>query len=305
MRVAIIIPYFGKFPVWFELYLYSCSKNPQVDFIFFTDCELPQRVYDNTIFYKTDFESYCKRVSDCLSIDFRPKTPYKLCDLKPFYGIIHQIELEPYDFWGFGDIDLIYGDLSIIVNEKNLKIYDFITTHSDRIAGHFTIMKKDTHYTKDVLRISNWKERLIDEKHYALDEVDYAHQVVYPELKWVARFYHYIVEHFGINKNIFFSFANNLFCNKWTKRLFKEYYTTPLPGFSDKWFYNLQTNTIKKSQGGGIPYLHFLFFKRNIYLKFDGQWDGDYYFLNDFSERKNMFDGISISLNGIMFQDQL
>lgn len=39
-KAAIIIPYFGKFPEWFNLYLYSCKKNPEVDFIFYTDCSL-------------------------------------------------------------------------------------------------------------------------------------------------------------------------------------------------------------------------------------------------------------------------
>ena len=33
-KIAMIVPYFGKWPEWMDLYLYSCSKNPQVDFLF-------------------------------------------------------------------------------------------------------------------------------------------------------------------------------------------------------------------------------------------------------------------------------
>ena len=304
MRVAIIIPYFGTFPVWFELYLYSCSKNPQVDFIFFTDCELPERIYENTIFHKTDFESYCKRVSDCLSIKFKPKDPYKLCDLKPFYGIIHQKELESYDFWGFGDVDLIYGDLNIIVNHKNLHQYDFITTHGGRIGGHFTIMKKDSHYTTNVLRIYNWKTKLTSYNIYMMDEVDYAY-VVYPQLKWVARLYHYVLRPFGMKEGLYYNFINRLFCNKCSKRLFWEYNTTPKPKMSDEWLYNISTSSLTASDGTPIPYLHFLLFKKNIYFQFDEQWTGKYYFLNDFMTNTKRFKNISISLRGIIFKNKI
>lgn len=249
MRIALIIPYFGKWPVWFDLYLYSCSKNPQVDFLFFTDCELPERIYNNTIFHKTDFESYCRRVSECLSINFRPKDPYKLCDLRPFYGIIHQAELQDYDFWGFGDIDLIYGDLNIIVNQRNLEKYDFITTHGGRIGGHFTIVKRNSRYSELCKRIKRWEEKLIDERNHMLDEVDYAY-VVYPQLKNIARIYHYAIRPFGIDEGLFFNVANKIFCNKLSKRLFQEYYTTPRPTISDEWLYNIDVGAIKKSGGG-------------------------------------------------------
>ena len=53
-------------------------------------------------------------MSDTLGINFTQKhKAYKLCGCKPFYGVIHKEELRGYDYWGFGDIDLIYGDLSL------------------------------------------------------------------------------------------------------------------------------------------------------------------------------------------------
>lgn len=40
-RIVILIPYFGRWPDWFPLYLESCRANPSVDSIFFTDCAVP------------------------------------------------------------------------------------------------------------------------------------------------------------------------------------------------------------------------------------------------------------------------
>lgn len=42
-KIAIIIPYFGKFPEWIDLFLYSCSRNAklsegiEVNWLIFTD----------------------------------------------------------------------------------------------------------------------------------------------------------------------------------------------------------------------------------------------------------------------------
>ena len=38
-KICILIPYFGKFPKWFDLYLYSCSHVKSIDFYYFTDCK--------------------------------------------------------------------------------------------------------------------------------------------------------------------------------------------------------------------------------------------------------------------------
>lgn len=62
-KVAQIIPYFGKWPEWIELYFYSCSRNPNIDFIFYTDCPLPKQQYPNTIFHQCSYQRYSQIVS--------------------------------------------------------------------------------------------------------------------------------------------------------------------------------------------------------------------------------------------------
>ena len=115
MRIAIFIPYFGNWPYWIDLYMHSCKKNKDVDFYFFTDCGIPSGFsgIDNLHFASVTFFDYCQLVSDRLGIDFHPQDSYKLCDLKPFYGHIHEGILEKgnYSFWGFGDVDLVWGDI--------------------------------------------------------------------------------------------------------------------------------------------------------------------------------------------------
>ena len=302
MKIAIIIPYFGQFPVWFDLYLYSCSKNPQVDFLFFTDCVLPKRIYDNTIFYKTDFKSYCKRVSDCLAIDFRPTNAYKLCDLKPFYGVIHKEELKDYDFWGFGDCDLVYGDLQILISKENLERYEFITTHSGRVAGHFTVMRKDSKYTLACLSIPEYKNKLQEKNHLGIDESDFSN-IIFPELKNRWRFYIRIVKPLKIiSENRYFDYIERIFFKRKSRLLFKECYTTIIPTEKDLWLYDLETGTLRRDSNTShkLPYLHYLFFKKNCYEQTKFSWGDKFYDVpQDIFVKNTSSKVIGISAKGI------
>ncbi|MFC3608426.1 DUF6625 family protein [Stutzerimonas tarimensis] len=66
------------------------------------------------------FSAYCDRVSERFGIDFHPEFPYKLGDIKPALGFVHQEELQGIDFWGFGDIDVIYGNPGAYFTTKKL-----------------------------------------------------------------------------------------------------------------------------------------------------------------------------------------
>lgn len=70
--VVQIILYFGRWPEYFDLYLYSCSHNPMIKFIFYTDCPIPKEVYDNTIFKSISYKDYCEFVGKKLGILFTP-----------------------------------------------------------------------------------------------------------------------------------------------------------------------------------------------------------------------------------------
>lgn len=302
--IAIIVPYFGTLPIWFDLFLYSCSKNQMLEYLFFTDCETPAVVYENTKFINTSFKDYCLRVSLALGINFSPQSPYKLCDLKPFYGIIHQRELHDYSFWGFGDVDLIYGDLSLVLSDKRLKLFDLITTHDDRVAGHFTVIRKESKYTNMGLHIKDYKAKLENPAHVALDEDDYTY-LAYPQLRMLERIYRRVVKPFGIWHKKYFKLLNPLFCNRWTKISFVEYFTTEVPHESEEWRYDTDTGIIKKLPvDKELPYLHFLFFKKTQYLETNNYWQDHYYKVPNLKDIMGQHLNIRITIDGIEVCDE-
>lgn len=286
-KVALIIPYFGKWPEWMDLYLYSCSKQHNIDFIFYTDCEIPQRIYSNTIFHRISFGDYCSFVSNRLSISFHPKAAYKLCDLKVFYGIVHEDDLKGYDWWGFGDIDLVYGDLSILVNDKKLKKYDLLTTHVDRIAGHFTVIRKKSKYTTLCMEIQDWKKLLCDDKNYGIDENAFTRKAMPLKYKVIGKIYFHIVRKFtsSDSKHYCFSVLERCFSLFKSRVLMKEYFTTfkPLPQVTCS--YNPITSEIicpttqisRIRYGGAKLYLHFMCYKKTPYYITDNYWKNGFY----------------------------
>lgn len=276
-KAAQIIPYFGQWPGWIELYFYSCGQNPNIDFIFYTDCPVPQQTYSNTKFISTSFEKYCKLVGARLGINYVINSAYKLTDLKPFIGIVHQEELKDYDFWGFGDLDLVYGDLSMIVNDKMLSSYELLTTHNYHIAGHFTLCRNNEYWRTLCFRIKNWKKRLVDNQHYAFDEGEWS-GMVNPFIKYIHRMHGLLLKPFGIHYFTVLDLLNPLLVSKC---LFKEFWTSPHAGpengIDKEWIYDVKKHLIIDPEGRELPYLHFLFFKKTPWLTTEYYWREGYW----------------------------
>ncbi|WP_312934262.1 DUF6625 family protein [Pseudomonas sp.] len=168
--IVFVIPYFGQWPFWMPFFLESCRRNPDIDWLLFSDCgaidDLPANVHIESISYA----AYCRLVSHRLGIDFAPVNAYKLCDLKPALGYIHEEHLKGHDFWAFGDLDLVYGDLRAYFTNQRLASRDFFSTHERRVAGHLCLMRNTPCKRELFMRMPSWRERFCDETHHALDE---------------------------------------------------------------------------------------------------------------------------------------
>lgn len=165
-----IIPWFGNWPEWFELFLESCRHNPDIQWLFFTDAAPPANSPDNVCFRVMSFEKYKALVSERLEINFNPTNPYKLCDIKPALGYIHYDEIRDYDFYAFGDVDVIYGQIRNFITDAKLKRFDVISTHEKRISGHFCILRNVPYIRKSFMKVKGWKQHLENPQHLSFDE---------------------------------------------------------------------------------------------------------------------------------------
>lgn len=155
--ICLVIPYFGHFPDYFSLWLKSVGENPSIDFLLLTDNELNE-VPQNVNLVHIEFKDLQVYIQNKFDFPIVLKEPYELCKYKPAYGHIFKEYLERYDFWGYCDMDLIFGDLRKFLSDDILKNYDKILSHGhlslyrncEEMNYLFTVKRKDCIYYKDV-----------------------------------------------------------------------------------------------------------------------------------------------------------
>ncbi|MCD7825500.1 MAG: hypothetical protein LUH14_06015 [Clostridiaceae bacterium] len=124
-KVKIICCYYGKFPEYFNLWLWTCGNNPKFDFMLVTD-EQVENAPDNVFVYNISFPDLKDKISKCLGKKIKLEKPYKLCDYRPVYGLAFADELKGYDFWGQCDLDMLWGNLKAGITDEILENYDIV-----------------------------------------------------------------------------------------------------------------------------------------------------------------------------------
>lgn len=134
--IAYIVPYFGKLPDEFNLWLHTCRYNSTIDWIIFTDDRKKYNYPSNVKVNYMTFIEFKKKIQTCFKFEIKLNNPYKLCDFRVAYGEIFEEELKDYDFWGYCDIDLMWGDIRKFITEDILDKYEKIG-----FQGHSTLYK--------------------------------------------------------------------------------------------------------------------------------------------------------------------
>lgn len=117
-KIAFVVPYMGKLPNYFPLWLESCKKNENVDFIIFTDDHTEYYYPPNVHVHYMEFEELKELIQSNYDFQIELPTAYKVCDYKPAYGEIFREYLRDYDFWGHCDIDIIWGNIRQYVTDE-------------------------------------------------------------------------------------------------------------------------------------------------------------------------------------------
>lgn len=135
-----------------------------------TDLEKPDYCPDNVHFVKMSMDDVRDLASSKLNFEVQIDNPYKFCDLKPAYGYIFSDLLKPYDFWGIGDIDIIYGNIRKFMTDELLSTYDVISVRPEYISGFFTLHRNIQKVNELFMESRDYKKVFSDPKHYCFDE---------------------------------------------------------------------------------------------------------------------------------------
>lgn len=165
-KVAFIIPYFGKFNNYFQLFLNSCKENNEYDWIIFTDDKYEYQYPDNVKVHYMQFDELKNIVKEKFDgINIVLNRAYKLCDYKPMYGYLFEEYLQSYKYWGFCDTDVIFGNINNFIDLDNLENYDKIG-----FLGHFTLFKNNKENNRLFMKNGFYKKVLESNASFKFDE---------------------------------------------------------------------------------------------------------------------------------------
>ena len=161
-RIALVLPWAGRLPWYWTAWRKSAEG----------------RCFDVVVVQRT-VEEFSQLVQEkLLGPDARGASPfrlpggYKLCDLKPMYGVLFAEELKGYDYWAFGDCDLMYGrQLDAWIGKAVAGGYDVATVQRNYIAGPFTLVRNCEACNRLFEKAADWREILLRPKTTGFDEL--------------------------------------------------------------------------------------------------------------------------------------
>lgn len=135
-KIIFIVPYYGKKPDYFDIWLKSISFNQTVDYLFVSDLDIDVSAPPNFIFLKMTMKELKEKIQQLFDFPVMIDSPYNLCDFKPAYGDVFWEIVSRYDFWGNCDTDQVFGNIHKFLSDKILDNYDRIL-----YLGHFSLYK--------------------------------------------------------------------------------------------------------------------------------------------------------------------
>lgn len=168
-KAIIIIPYFGNFPNFFQLFLNSCEKNKSFTWLIYTDNKEDYNYPANVIVKEVEFINFVDFIQAKFDFKIEIIRPHKLCDFKVAYGYIFENEIRDYKYWGHGDLDLIYGNLGKFIDPLMLEGYDKIYS-----LGHLSLYKNSYEnnrvFMDKLVAMKPYRKIFATDKAYAFDE---------------------------------------------------------------------------------------------------------------------------------------
>jgi len=174
--MVLICVYYGPFPWYFSYFAHTCGYNPSVDFCIVTDNIVTESLPPNVKIVHHTMEEVVERAERRLGLKAAIPEPYKLNDFKPAYALLFPELVEGYDYWGYNDIDIIFGDIRKFITPEVLE-HDVISVRNDFLSGYFTLFKNTPEMARLFQRSKDYKKVLTTDRYFSFDETSYQWKV--------------------------------------------------------------------------------------------------------------------------------
>jgi hypothetical protein len=171
-KALLILPYFGSFGPWFPLYLHSLANQHTLDLLLLSDTR-PPGLPANARHVDMTFDRVRQMATTRLGTPVRLHSTRNICDLRPAYGLVFEEFTRGYDYWAFGDEDVLYGDTDGMLAPQLDGIADLVSPGTNGKSGHLTVVRNHPRTNELAMRDPAYKEVLESREHWAYDETSW------------------------------------------------------------------------------------------------------------------------------------
>jgi hypothetical protein len=158
---AFLILYLGELPAYFKYWAKTCEPNhDHFHWFVYNDRIAQKEVYNQAVtLVPYSFERLCSDLKSSLHIHLPPQNTRVVCDCRTIlYALRKDADLlDRYDFIGYSDLDVVYGDITRFLPE-NPGRYSLISAADHRPCGPFTLFNRT--YLRAILENDRIKTRL-------------------------------------------------------------------------------------------------------------------------------------------------
>lgn len=127
-KIRVLSFCFRKLPNYFNVWLKSAGKNPEIDFLVVTSDTKQYGLPANVVIEHHTFDEVMQKVRNTFDCPIDIQDPYKFCDLRPMFGYLFPEWFAGYDFWGGCDLDVVFGNIRAFITDEVLRKHDKILT---------------------------------------------------------------------------------------------------------------------------------------------------------------------------------
>lgn len=170
-RMVLLMPYYGQLPPCFNYWLRSLA-GMDFDVICFTDLPIGEHP-GNFRVQPMSLEDLRTLAERKIGVPVNLTYGYKLCDLKPMYGQIFEDYIGDYDYWAYGDCDLVYGRALNGILGRLLadSVYDVISFRRWWVSGPFCVIRNSFAAKTLYLKTGNYAQVLDSPRYECYDEL--------------------------------------------------------------------------------------------------------------------------------------
>ena len=175
LSIVFLIIWRGDYQWYFPYFLHSCRYNPDIDFIIFTDNKnTPINVPSNVKIVPYSIEQFKTDAAKILGFEVAVESGYKLCDFKPAYGLIFSDWIKNCDFWGYCDVDVIFGNIRAFMTAELLSEYDIVSARHDYLTGCFALYRNNSYMRELFTQSKDYRKVFTNPRNFFFDETNFA-----------------------------------------------------------------------------------------------------------------------------------